>query len=542
MTATKRLTTRATQVLLLTLAVLAVLPLSPAAQAATPPTKGTEFEELETADAGAAGPSGAVTSAPVATPMPFSLVGFTVPSGATAEFRTSVDGGAWDAWTAVEPTESGPDAGTAEAAADAHNVSEPYWVEEAAFLQVRVDGARPENLTAHLVDSNGLSITFADQVRAALARPWIDLTPAPAQAAGKPNVITREQWGANESWRANDPSYAADATVGVVHHTAGSNYYSDGKAVVRGIYRYHTHANGWSDIGYNLLVDKWGNVYEGRAGGLERAVIGAHAAGYNTGSVGISVLGNLDVAQPSTAAVSAVARALAWKFQIHGIDPNRIVGHRDVGQTACPGRYLYARLPRIKALVADLMGVSFDDIGGLSHRPHILRIARAGLTVGCGNGRSYCPFDEVTRAQMATFLLRAKSLRPDWGRRFRDVPATHTHGPDINAIHAAKITVGCGRDRQSYCPRRGVTRAEMATFLVRAIPRLEPIPTGNAFRDVPAGSSHRPAINAIAAAGITQSCNAANGGTRFCPDRVVTRAEMATFISRSLDRGLAAAD
>src|SRR6185369_8022061 len=112
--------------------------------------------------------------------------------------------------------------------------------------------------------------------------------------AGSPKIISRAGWRANDEILRGKPRYAGRVYFAVVHHTAGSNSYSAAQspAIVRAIELYHVKANGWNDIGYNFLVDKYGQVFEGRYGGMERAVIGAHAEGFNTGSVGVAVIGN----------------------------------------------------------------------------------------------------------------------------------------------------------------------------------------------------------------------------------------------------------
>ncbi len=110
-------------------------------------------------------------------------------------------------------------------------------------------------------------------------------------------------WGADESIRRGPPSYAADVRFAIVHHTAGRNDYTraEAPAIVRGIQLFHVQGNGWNDIGYNFLVDRFGTIYEGRFGGVDRNVIGAHALGFNTGSVGIALLGTYGNTKPSPA-------------------------------------------------------------------------------------------------------------------------------------------------------------------------------------------------------------------------------------------------
>ncbi len=143
---------------------------------------------------------------------------------------------------------------------------------------------------------------------------------------------------------------------------------------MRGIEIYHVQANGWNDIGYNFLIDRYGTVYEGRAGGIERNVIGAHALGFNSGTVGVSLIGNFQSVSPPPAMVNALVRLLAWRLDVAHVDPlsqvvdtsagnpefraGRVVtlpaiaGHRDTGPTACPGTLAYGMLPAIRRRVS----------------------------------------------------------------------------------------------------------------------------------------------------------------------------------------------
>lgn len=183
--------------------------------------------------------------------------------------------------------------------------------------------------------------------------------PTPARGA-RPPVVRRAEWGA----AAPRSSHATARPRSVVlHHTATRNDHSraESPAIVRAIQRHHQQTLGWSDVGYNLLVDRFGQVFEGRAGGLEAGVVGAHARGYNTGTVGVAVIGNLDQVQPTRATLDRLADVLAWQARVHGIslrDDARatvggrsiatFLGHRDLAATACPGRHLHARIPEIR--------------------------------------------------------------------------------------------------------------------------------------------------------------------------------------------------
>ena len=134
--------------------------------------------------------------------------------------------------------------------------------------------------------------------------------------AGSPSIVPRADWQADERIVRMHPLYAPTLKLAVVHHTAGSNAYTPAQsaAIVRGIELYHVKGNGWSDIGYNFLVDRYGTVYEGRAGGMTRNVIGAHALGFNNGTAGVALIGNFQSTPPPPAMEDALARLLAWRL------------------------------------------------------------------------------------------------------------------------------------------------------------------------------------------------------------------------------------
>jgi hypothetical protein len=209
----------------------------------------------------------------------------------------------------------------------------------------------------------------------------VDLGPARLIAAvPAPPVVTRSQWGADERLRRGSPDFAPIRQV-IVHHTVTATQEPDPAARVRAIHAFHVQGNGWSDIGYNFLVDQAGRIYEGRAGGAGppgedgagRGVVGAHAEGHNTGSVGVAILGTFteDRVTPSDAALDAVAAVAAWKLGTRGIDPvapGALIGHRDVVSTGCPGAGCQRRLPelrdRARARIAGASSSQPDD-GGL---------------------------------------------------------------------------------------------------------------------------------------------------------------------------------
>jgi uncharacterized protein with LGFP repeats len=194
----------------------------------------------------------------------------------------------------------------------------------------------------------------------------------PSHHAPRPTIYGRKIWGANESWRNDIPYYSDTLIQAHLHHTASANGYTRAAVpgIIRGMYSYHTRTLGWADIGYNFLVDRFGRVWQGRAGGIKHPVRGAHTLGFNNRSVGVAVIGNHQTARPTTYAVTSVIRLITWKLEIYGRRPagytyatsegsdrfaaGRVVrlpvidGHRDTNQTACPGGYLYAKLPEIR--------------------------------------------------------------------------------------------------------------------------------------------------------------------------------------------------
>jgi hypothetical protein len=205
------------------------------------------------------------------------------------------------------------------------------------------------------------------------------------RAPDEPPVISRREWGANEGMRKGHPEFAPISKL-VVHHTVTTNGDPDPAQTVRAIYAYHTRHNGWNDIGYNFVVDQQGRLYEGRYARVYRpgeaptgedeagnGVIGAHAKAVNPGTVGVALLGDYSGGVvPPPAQLDGLVRVLAWDAARHDIDPKgatpftavdgsrrtfpNISGHRDVGDTGCPGGRLYERLPEIRQRVADAIG------------------------------------------------------------------------------------------------------------------------------------------------------------------------------------------
>ena len=295
-------------------------------------------------------------------PQRFNLVGLHWRGPGSVQFRTRSLDGRWAAWQDAAPeAEDQPDAGTGERArTSAWRLGNPWWVGPSNRIEYRLRG-RVTKLRAFFV--------------------WSPDAGVPArrlQAAGRPAIVPRSGWKADESIRRASPSFASGVRLALVHHTAGANGYTAAQApaIVKAIQLYHVKGNGWNDIGYNFLVDRFGTVYEGRYGGIERNVVGAHAEGFNTGSVGVALLGEYSSLAVAAGARDALARLLAWRLDVAHVDAattqsfisggnarypaglpvflRTVSGHRDTGFTDCPGTALYNLLTGLGASAAKI--------------------------------------------------------------------------------------------------------------------------------------------------------------------------------------------
>jgi hypothetical protein len=295
--------------------------------------------------------------------------------------RVSDDGARWSRWYATELERGG------EPGAPRQAYTEPIWTGLARYVELAAasagDGAPAALHGVRVVALNSTGDAGAGDVmlgvvrRTAAAIAGLHVAAPAAAMTTAPDIVSRAQWGANESLRSGTPAYAT-VKMAFVHHTDGSNNYTRGEsaAIVRGIYYYHTQSLHWSDIGYNFLIDRFGTVYEGRYGGTNRGPIGAQVLGFNTGSTGIALMGNYVDTAPTSAALASLKRLLAWKLDVHHVDPlgkatlvcgygqkfatgervsfNAIAGHRDANFTACPGDRLYALLPALRRAVSKI--------------------------------------------------------------------------------------------------------------------------------------------------------------------------------------------
>ena len=304
-------------------------------------------------------------SPPVEAPHRFDLVGV-AREPREVEIRVRDSGDSWSEWV---PQDDGT----------------PIWVDGADEAQVRAH-FRPHG-RLHFVNVTGTSGGFADRLlnsaRKTINSAFISIASTPvAQAiAPKPVIVTRAQWGADNPGTGcpprGPPQYGTVAAA-VIHHTVNANDYTPEEApsIVLGICRFHVYGNGWNDIGYNALVDRYGTVYEGRAGGLKRPVVGAQAQGFNSQTTSIASIGDHTSEGPTPATLRSIIRFLAWKMAVNRAYPvnttvqltsgggpedrfpagqvvtvPRILGHGTLGLTECPGATMVPLIPQIQAAV-----------------------------------------------------------------------------------------------------------------------------------------------------------------------------------------------
>jgi len=293
-------------------------------------------------------------SAPIAAPRRFDLVGI---AGTTAafEFRSRKTGGEWSRW--VE-TDNG----------------DPVYTGGSDEIQIRSRN-RPIRGELHYVRLKSGGIAPKGGGIGSVAR----------ASARKPDFVTRREWGANQRKGGCKPRVKpamGRVKAGVIHHTVNSNTYSEAEApgIVLGICRFHRNGNGWNDIGYNALVDRFGNVYQGRAGGMARPVIGAHAEGINAQTTGVAAIGDFTRKKPSKQLRRGIVKFLAWRLAVAEV-PARgstslrsdggssqktpkgqrvrvktIFNHGTTNYTSCAGAALNRLIPKIRRAVDRKIG------------------------------------------------------------------------------------------------------------------------------------------------------------------------------------------
>ncbi|MCU1499243.1 MAG: hypothetical protein JWM47_3196, partial [Acidimicrobiales bacterium] len=348
-----------------------------AAVESTPPASGAP-KVHETTVAIPDGALGGGATLPVRVKGGPELIAFTWKTAAPETFEVRAhDGGGWSKWYTVDGDgNEAPDANSGEGGATG-NAGPAFLGRDISNIEVRspagsdTDLGSIHGLVVHAIDSEPAK---TDGVASAASAP--------------PFIIPRSQWGADESWRDDSggdcngiPDYSDNIKIGIVHHTDSRNDYTSAEsaAIIRGIYDFHVHTNGWCDVAYNFFVDRFGQIFEGRYGGVERTAIGGHTSGFNKVSTGVAVIGDFTQTPVPAAAHDSLVQILAWKLGYQGVDPQgsssvtvgsntsakwaegttvtlpNIEGHGDSNNTSCPGQYLENMLPQLRTDVANVI-------------------------------------------------------------------------------------------------------------------------------------------------------------------------------------------
>lgn len=378
-----------------------------------------------------------------------------------AMVRVKLPDGTWDAWTELHvDAGEGPDDQT-------NWGTEPFWVESADGYELDLAPADAEHAEVVLVrDTVQRVVTMSEPVAGAA-------TVAPF------GVHSRGSWGARPS---KGIHYGSTIKKAVVHHTVSGNGYSQGQVpgIVRGIQAYHQDGRGWDDIGYNFVVDRFGGIWEGREGGIDRPVIGAHASGFNTNTVGISILGDYSGSRPSAAAIEGVSRIAGWKLFLGGTEPSgwgnftsaggpryaagtvvnlpNVVGHGDVGSTGCPGR-TRELLGQIRQRAQDWANWSKAISGPIGNLEHV---GASGLTLRV---KGWATDLDVNNPSTIRVQIDGLVRTTTANRRRNDVKAAHPGYPantgfdasytlpipGVRLVCVKAINQGYGRDKSMGC-------------------------------------------------------------------------------------------
>ncbi len=372
------------------------------------------------------------------------------------------NGGRWSAWTEVEvqPNATG-DRGTPESKAPRAG-SDPLYVGTSNGVQVRVDSGtvKPRDVRVELIDpQTSASDKFAATTGALGGRTVLG---GVAHAAGTvPAYVSRAGWGADESLRSCTPSMTSTIKGGILHTTATGNDYTADRsaAIMRSMYAYHTKSLGWCDIGYNFVVDKFGTLFEGRFGGVDKPILGSHTGGFNSNTFGVSMIGNHDLMAPTAAMRATVERVFAWKLGLYGIKATGtttytsgggastkwpygtsvtmpvISGHRDYSSKSCPGNYAYPMLSALRQAVEARMNPAPASV---TKAATTLALATTPSTIVYGgsttiSGRLTSAAGEGLAARTVTLYVRKRGTTT-WNRL-----STRTTGSDgrFSGTHAA---------------------------------------------------------------------------------------------------------
>ena len=503
--------------------------------------------------------------------------------------RAGVDGATWGEWVSLTiEAEHGPDPDTDEARGQ-RSSSEPMYLGQVEWIQFRVDTDSPDELRAEVVETTGRTLGVLERI--ALFFESVSWGTEPASGApDQPEIVPREAWGGDQcNPDSNAPAYTDGVQMMFVHHTTTYNTYpqADVLGIIYAICTYHVDTRGWKDIGYNFVIDRFGTIYEARAGGIENAVWGAHTGGFNYYSFGVALIGDHNLAGPSQAAIDALEELAAWKMDVHHVNPDTMVtveslgsskyasgvsvvldtisGHRDASETSCPGGLCYPLLVDVRPQVyaiggAKIFGGLPDDVPPVVTEDVVIPLAFtepmdwtfrlvapggaiAAAASGSGSEASVS-WDGMIDGQAAgrsVYTIEVDAVTLDDGEvptpvrsslDWYDPPFAdddfNRHEENIGLIAEAGITEGCSSVLSwLYCPDEEVRRDQMASFLARA---MNLPPADQDYFSDDNGNTHEDSINALAAAGITSGC----APDRYCPLEPIRRDHMAAFLARAM--------
>jgi hypothetical protein len=567
--------------------------------------------------------SGATYESPVIeSELPYTHVGIhwlaDYPEGSEIDFeaRTSVDGESWSDWRKVQIEAAAGEAAGGETYGSLLEENRGRYLQYRARFR-RGGGGSPSlrHVTATFLNSvdgpvverplvTASGVSTADGVSAAAPAPPID--------------FTREEWGADESLRFSGgaevwPRMYVPVKKIIVHHTVSSNSYSSGAAQVRSIYYYHTVTLGWGDIGYNALVDRFGYSYEGRRGrqgssvddagwGREifsRGVVAGHVFYHNRGSCGIALIGDHTYSSPSSSAIWKVSRLAAHVAQYFGLPPHgnddfkrsdgswayglaNVCGHRDAGDSACPGYYAYAQLPAIRNNIVSLLNHASGPAVKITDGPS-QSVLTGKATYSFTGGSEFSYYLEGWQLNQYTGEIAYRSgykadKTPDWSpwtknktaefhhlgkgwytfhvrsrsstgkisvyhdmyktrttngtiHLFSDVGAGYWAHDIIEQMYELGYVSGVSVDPPLYKPASSATRAQMAALVIRAMgEKPKAAATGTVYSDVPKGHWAARYIERLAQLGIEPAVS----GNRFRPDETSSRAGTVLFLAKAL--------
>ncbi len=428
---------------------------------------------------------------------PFTMIGVTHRGGGEGRVRAHLPTG-WTGWLDLHAGHGGGP------------TSDPVWVGEGADgYELRLPPAAT-GVVVHLVRATGDAIELAPVAERA------------ATEAGNPAppVRRRSTWGARPyqgTIRLNPR-----ITRGVVHHTVNSNSYGQDQvpSMLRSIQAYHQDTRGWPDIAYNFVVDRWGRIWEARARSYDAPVVVSASSGTTRETVTVAFLGDGSTRAAPSEAVRAMGRLLGWKLRKHGLLPTRanVVGHRQIGQTSCPGAAIMGQIRTIEtvAIAGNPPAGPYDDVPWTSPNAGAIDWAgEEGIIPGYPD-RTFRPHADASRAAALVWLWRLAGEPSGTSHPFTDVPAGALYQEALEWGSGEGIVRGISPTR--FAPGRDMSRQAFVDLLWRWVGEPQ-IPVAHPFTD----AGPRPSLDWAAEGGLA-------GGTTFRPTAVLSRSNAAVFL------------